>query len=457
MGSQQTGRPKSAPRKRKRVASSPQRSAFSDGASKTMLAGLARDTLRGMKDDLRDADPLRAEMCASQLVTMLTEVGSGLIGTDVSEFQRAILVALGNVTGARTMADAVALLYAVASTAPPEHERTCRASIQKLMSKGAPAPTWTDTIGKPRVTAVWKGSDVWGDQDSYFVGFEYDGHDPHSLVVLVDHNLGGIVKDAFVADDVDDVVSAWQSQSRNQGGAFMTIERVETGQAGVELVLALERETDATRSMTSEDLDAMILLMTSRVLRMVEHADAGASLVELEPPAIGEHERDQLVREFLDAEGASCVALAERDGGDLSYVASCVIDYVCDYVTDPPFRFSPGLAEICLLDWFPRRINVDDASRALIVPVMREWARFAGRKRGLPAAAIAETVAIIDDSAQGVDDAFDEPQNHGFAKRIFSSMIADGVDPEDSDAVQQWIDDFNAGPQSRRNELVGRP
>src|SRR5260370_10557696 len=59
-------------------------------------------------------------------------------------------------------------------------------------------PAWTKMIGAARATSAWRATDLCGDQDSIMVGFRYPDGSEHCALVLVDHLLGGIAKDATV-------------------------------------------------------------------------------------------------------------------------------------------------------------------------------------------------------------------------------------------------------------------
>src|SRR5258708_19568954 len=66
-------------------------------------------------------------------------------------------------------------------------------------------------IGAARATSAWRATDLWGDQDSIMVGFRYPDGSEHCALVLVDHLLGGIAKDATVLwTPIAEVLQGWE-------------------------------------------------------------------------------------------------------------------------------------------------------------------------------------------------------------------------------------------------------
>jgi hypothetical protein len=47
------------------------------------------------------------------------------------------------------------------------------------------------------------------------------------------------------------------------------------------------------------------------------------------------------------------------------------------------------------------------------------------------------------------------PANFGPAKALANAMLADGIELSNQEAVQAWIDDFNARPFKERDAFFG--
>jgi hypothetical protein len=111
-----------------------------------------------------------------------------------------------------------------------------------------------------------------------------------------------------------------------------------------------------------------------------------------------------------------------------------------------PLRWSPIAVELCLLDWLPRKATLNDADIRAVPGALKRWVRFAGRKKGLAADAIEETLSTIDAFAAGYRRAMGDGSRFGAAKSLADAMKGDGVDltdggqgrPGDEAARRTW-------------------
>ncbi|MHB8246146.1 MAG: hypothetical protein ACYDGN_12490 [Acidimicrobiales bacterium] len=67
-----------------------------------------------------------------------------------------------------------------------------------LVEAGVVEPPWAESLGAPRLGECWVYGDDFGDQESLVLTFAY-GRKKDAVCVLIDHNLGGGVKDAYVS------------------------------------------------------------------------------------------------------------------------------------------------------------------------------------------------------------------------------------------------------------------
>lgn len=108
-------------------------------------------------------------------------------------------------------ATGLAVLRTIAVFADNDHRGEIVAAADHLASSGVKDPVWAHTIGHPTVGRCWRLRDVFGSQESIHADFAY-GRRRHGLAVLVDHELGGGVKDSWVASDPDRV---WKQLRRD--------------------------------------------------------------------------------------------------------------------------------------------------------------------------------------------------------------------------------------------------
>ncbi len=86
----------------------------------------------------------------------------------------------------------------------PRSRRTApAAAADRLAATGVAEPPWRDFLGRSRPTAAaLLYEPAFDDGVSVIVEFTEPGGDAHALSVFIDHNLGGAVKDVFLADPI---------------------------------------------------------------------------------------------------------------------------------------------------------------------------------------------------------------------------------------------------------------
>ena len=106
-----------------------------------------------------------------------------------------------------------------------------------------------------------------------------------------------------------------------------------------------------------------------------------------------------------------------------------------------------------LLDWAPRKLLLPVAERALFVPSVVDVLAFLGATDCLPEAdALAERALGHE---QLVLERMGDPAARGPSGVLVEAMIADGIELGDADAVQAWMEGFNARPFEERDQLLG--
>lgn len=164
------------------------------GSDLGIFDSLCREVLATQgRDVARAADPLEAELWVSHLLGMFAELP--LIGE--ADSAEAIAGRLISVASRMSTPQLLACLRALAALGNP---RLANKAERALAARRAPerVPEWIARIGTARAVAAWRASDLCGDQDSVMVSFSYDDDNEHCVMVLIDHMLGGIAKDATV-------------------------------------------------------------------------------------------------------------------------------------------------------------------------------------------------------------------------------------------------------------------
>ena len=126
--------------------------------------------------------------------------GGGGLPDDADE--EALTLLLGQVIGyaqALGTADALALLRVCSVLGPATSRAAAGEGSCQLTAAGVADRPWAGRVGHPTMLRAWRYGDVFGAQSSVGVLFDYQGRE-HALMVLVDHQLGGGIKDCWVCE-----------------------------------------------------------------------------------------------------------------------------------------------------------------------------------------------------------------------------------------------------------------
>jgi hypothetical protein len=156
----------------------------------------------------RTADPIEAEMIASSLVAMWTDLEMVDVADTAVFFTQAMIDYLVR----RGTPDALALLHGLNAVDPVRTVIDSHRAIRRLRDSGIAEPRWAEQSGRARFVHAWVASDVFGDQDFLVARFSYQGEAPHDLAVLVDHNILDIAKDIDIAAATADLRAHWEGQ-----------------------------------------------------------------------------------------------------------------------------------------------------------------------------------------------------------------------------------------------------
>jgi hypothetical protein len=166
----------------------------------------------------------------------------------------------------------------------------------------------------------------------------------------------------------------------------------------------------------------------------------------IEPPDTPDEEREALVAAF--AISPEAIGLTRVGHGPAAELARWFIDFACDYGAGDPLRWSPIAVEILLGDWLPRKAILEPDEIEVLPEVLRRFARFSARRKGLADPVIAETLDAVDRFAPDFVEGMADDERAGPAKEILVGLRAAGVDLTDEAAVQRWIDERNESLRS---------
>jgi hypothetical protein len=430
------------------------------------VATAAAEVLQVAAGALTSGDPLQAEHYASHLLSPVLDMR----WDDDPAAEHALPAtadAMAQVRDPELLDAAAALVVALHSFAQhraaspfADGEADDRAAfisevLRKLQVSGAVLPEWSGDCGRPAIIGAYMARDVWGDQVSLYLGFEYTDQEPHSITALIDHNIDGILKDVFIGGPVDDLIESWQEQVLGDPRAaeLMRLEPIEPAHAVRLLLDALEITNDTPTAEVSHDLRQVLALLESRLILL---ADTVEGQVPEELPAASALEDIEDPEELLEPFLASREYAAEPKASPEA--ARQVVSFATDAVSGGPTRFSAAVAYTFLVDYLPH--TAEDAMRAELIdsaiPTARAWARFCVAARDLPEAALTQTLEAIDAIAPQYTQLMSQPPAPtGHAARLVEAMQQAGLDPSDQGDLDEWMERFNSLPYDERGRILG--
>ncbi|GAA1849122.1 hypothetical protein [Asanoa iriomotensis] len=381
----------------------------------------------------RDVDKLDCALDAEMLGTALLGSVYAIAEEDRAGAVRTFVEGFLTATSRRRAAAATTIRSVFASLVP---DATGAAAVKP----GAQAPSWSGQLGRVRPTGAYAYGDVYGDQTSYLATFAYDddaeGGPEHAVVALVDHNIG-ITKDVFVGGPAERILDQVRRMCAADGLTWFREEDPRTLRDEVARHLRITDELG--------DLPGEGSLATDRAL-------VGARLALLPAPALrpvpdlpeplGDEQRSALIRTFLSSPEAARFELdqvPEGDLGSLHFCLSLVLDHAASLPDADPMRWSPIVVELFLLDWVHRRAVLDMDDAALLPRVVRGWAAYASRVRGLPAEAVAATDQAVEDTVPEFVRLYTTGERRSPATAAVAQLIAEGVDLNDPAALDAWL------------------
>ena len=300
-----------------------------------MLSEVA-EIVAGGADEPTDA--LDAEVWASSLVGTLPR--GPLLDMDSELLGRALVAALeklGN-AGALAALRAVGALEGQACAAP------ARAAADRLAGAGLPEPRWANGLGQARPLAAELMSEpAFDDGVSVMIEFAAPGGGSHTLGVYIDHNAGGLVKDAFVAGPLSEVRETLAAAGNDEND--VTFRELELGEARARVERALDILDHTLYPPVDEDARSLRAFVEARARLLPTGVTLPDEYVE-----VTAEERDRLVSDFLgSAEGRRW-----RDDAVGQDIAALAIDFGADYNHGGPLRWSPVVVEIFMASWLAR-------------------------------------------------------------------------------------------------------
>jgi len=199
--------------------------------------------------------PLDAELSGCEFVGMFR-----MMAPDDDDLPHLLL---GLIAQAEAYAkpEALAMLRSLAAVGPPSVRPEATAAADRMVAAGQPDPSWAKEIGSPEFVSAFGYGDVFGLQETLVVEFRY-GRKAHAIAVLIDHDLGGGVKDCWLTDQSNRIRKQVRQMVRAAG---VELRKYSRGEAQEILERALRSEPCPVQPDQIEDVRDYLELLRWRL------------------------------------------------------------------------------------------------------------------------------------------------------------------------------------------------
>ena len=339
---------------------------------------------------------------------------------------------------------ALALLSGIACLGTSRQAVKAERAALALMERGVARPAWAEHAGAVEAGDCYLSSDAFCDRDEVICLFNYAGTEEHALVVVVDYNASGMLRDGWVTSQVTTLLERGRALGGPDGsggngtaeGGFRRVSSPSVRKLLESALLVTERAEDPPVSDTFPSYHAFVRARIRTLPPTAAKVPTGAqrgspplASTALSEPAVlvgrrtawRSDRRGMLAAEFLASDEA-------EDLSDLEAASRCadrIVDYGCDQDFGRPLRVSPAKMETFLLDWLPRKVMLTRSEQHAMPHVLLAWARWAGAKSGLDAAAIAKTLEAVFDSMSAFSKVYRDPSSFGLQPGLVARLLPD--------------------------------
>jgi hypothetical protein len=302
-------------------------------------------------------------------------------------------------------------------------ELTAARIDRELAARVDVLPAWLTGLGATRIERTIEMTHVLRDGDDVLIGARLGSGHPLTALVYIDHNLGIVVKDAFViAEPVDDVIALVQAEASDPD---TTCNDLEHAAARARVTEAIGTGASTFPPLESETWPACRPLV-EWLVGLLPSGGVGYQWPDWDDDA-----REDLAERFFGS------TLGRRfDDDDHRELFGSLLSLSCDYAPGDPLRWSPSAVEIILLDRFPRKVIAPASHLAKLPDLLRAFIRFAHAQREIRPALTDEVLAAVDELDGEYQALIASPRPQGPA-----ALLA-AVGALDVDDAIDWEDDL---------------
>lgn len=332
---------------------------------------------------------LRAALRSGEPLDLLAIVSGFLEVTDprsrdpfAPDEQRATLADLVESFIGTPYAETTAALIAIKALVTDE---VLAARINReLEGRRHPLPDWLTGLDLARIDSdVWFMTHVLGDGDDYLIGVTLPTGYALSALVYVDHNLGTVVKDAFVIPEPLEDLAIKMGTLIDDADQSLTRTDPATARAVIEAAIA--SGSHLCPPLTTDSWP-MCRPLVEWMVRMLPTGGVAPDWREWT-----EEEKAEVAAGFFASPFG--VPLDRDDERDL---LGSVLWFGTSYATGDPFLWSPVTVEMLLADWFPRKVIAEPTYLAKLPDLLRAFIHYCHDRNGIRRDLTSETLAAVD-------------------------------------------------------------
>ena len=239
-----------------------------------------------------------------------------------------------------------------------------------LKGRRQPMPGWLDELDTLAIDRVVEMRHVLGDGDDYFLDVRFPTGELMTALVYVDHNLGTVVKDAFVVPEAFDAVQAVFHEQIDDPDT--TFHETPGAEARAVITDAIDHGALLYPPLESDTWPGCRPLVEWLVRSLPEGGSAR------ERPEWGDDELAALRAEFFASTYGKALDKADEHGllEDFTWFST-------EWGPGDPLRWSPVNVEMLLVDWIPRKIVAEVAYLAKAPAILRRFVEFCHERQGI--------------------------------------------------------------------------
>lgn len=240
-------------------------------------------------------------------------------------------------------------------------------------------PPWLTRLGDAKATRAVAIEHVLGDADDLAVEVRLADGSVFCMVVLVDHNLGTVVTDAFALDEPLTQVVQQFEEVAEPGTAIRDIPLADAGARLREAADAAELVEYLPDTGTWPQIRPLL----QWVVRLLPSGGTGWPHDEVSDRVI-----DRLVREITAEPGTAW-------GPDAADVVETLLRFAASSPPGDPLRWSPAVVDVLFTQWLPEHGLDEREWMEQVPPAARAVIRFAHRRRDVPKVHTQATLAAL--------------------------------------------------------------